>query len=109
MSRFIDLLLFKSFSPFSSAVPPVPFCSCPPEASPLGEVDGGILARYELLSKSVPHISEVKLDSILNSDLSSSCGSCDYDFDKPVIEDGYLFCPRCSELLADIDTFEPIL
>ena len=29
-------------------------CPCPPETSPLDEVGGGILARYELLKESVP-------------------------------------------------------
>lgn len=29
-------------------------CPCPPEASPLDEVGGGILARFELLKESVP-------------------------------------------------------
>lgn len=32
----------------------LPSCSCPPETSPLGEVDGGILARFESLKESVP-------------------------------------------------------
>lgn len=29
-------------------------CPCPPETSPLDEVGGGILARFELLKESVP-------------------------------------------------------
>lgn len=29
-------------------------CPCPPETAPLGVVDGGILARLELLNETVP-------------------------------------------------------